>query len=149
MKIFNFFKRKTSDEDNIVNSLINRLNDDSNQYEIIIGDNGVLDDGVEESGKYVINANYKIVFNDTIVDIAMSSKGDDIPGEPVLNPTYTGWDLKTRNRFIEEGAVRTSDYIFYKLKVDGNIVQADWYNLQKLFNLTKSTAYATLLNNKN
>lgn len=62
MKIFNFFKKKTSDEDNIVINLINRLKDGSSEYKTFVDDKGVLDNGVEESGRYIINANYKIVF---------------------------------------------------------------------------------------
>ena len=76
---------------------------------------------------------YRVIFDDTPIRIGRYS---------VTNPRITrGWDKETQKGWIEQGAVKKNNKVFYALIIettdDHEGVLASWNILEELFDLTE------------
>jgi hypothetical protein len=124
--LFDFFRKK-SEDDKIALDFIKRLKrvKGISPYPLSYNPQGTDDDSEM--------IRYRVIFDDTPIRIGRYS---------VTNPRITrGWSEETQKGWIEQGAVKKNNKVFYALIIettdDHEGVLASWNILEELFDLTE------------
>ena len=124
--LFDFFRKK-SEDDKIALEFINRLERVKGISPYPLSYNP---EGSDEDSEMM---RYRVIFDDTPIRIGRYS---------VTNPRITrGWGEETQKDWIEQGAVKKNNKVFYALIIettdDQEYVLASWDILEELFDLTE------------
>jgi len=123
--IIQLFKKKVSEDDEIVNIYIKRMSriTDISPYDIIHKD---------ESGlSYSLNK-YQIKFGDTPIRI----------NKVECHESYNGFNEETQTIYMKQGGIRKDKYIFYIIHVNTmegeEVLKCSLDKIEKLYNLVHS-----------
>jgi hypothetical protein len=139
---FDFFKRKYSDLDQLVVDISNKLKSkDVESINIDKFDTGVSSD-IDTNNKNIQNVKYSVDFDDVKFSISRSHNRTFI-GEPTdiplhkINSTLSKnyWSEEFQKSLIDEGAVKASSDLFYKLEINNEPIICECDLIQDLFDL--------------
>jgi len=136
---FDFFKRKYSDLDQLVVDLSNKLKSkDVESINIDKFDTGASSD-IDTNNKNIQNVKYSVNFDNIDFSIYRSHNKTFI-GEPSDIPLYKinstlSWSEEFQKSLIDNGAVKASSDLFYKLEINNEPIICECDLIQDLFDL--------------
>lgn len=139
---FDSFKRKYTDSDQLVVDLSNKLKSkDVESINIDKSDTGVSN-SISNDNKNILNVKYSVDFDDVNFSIYRSHNRSFI-GEPTdialhkINSTLSKnyWSEEFQKSLIDEGAVKASSDLFYKLEINNEPIICECDLIQDLFDL--------------
>jgi hypothetical protein len=139
---FDFFKRKYSDLDQLVVDLSNKLKSKDVESINIDKFNTGVSSAIDTNNKNIQNVKYSVNFDNIDFSIYKSHNKTFI-GEPSDIPLYkinstlskNYWSEEFQKSLIDNGAVKASSDLFYKLEINNEPIICECDLIQDLFDL--------------